>query len=133
MKKIVIAGSISFQDHYNMWIDYWQDRGFEVIDYPVRINSQTFKQDYPGVFRRFFDNIQKADILFVFNEDKNGIGGYIGAESFAEMAFAVHQKLSGKDINIILFKQPSEQVQSFDEVSLWIELGWATILERNEG
>ena len=106
-------------------------KGSEVIDYPVGINSETFKDDYPNVFSDFFRHITEADILFVFNKDKNGIEGYIGAETFAEIAFAVVQKrIQKQDIEILLLKKPSSQVQSFDEIKLWLEYGWIQILER---
>lgn len=59
------------------------------------------------------------------NEDKNGITGYIGAETFAEMAFGVTQKVVyGKDLEILLLKRPGENVFSFSEIELWLKLGW---------
>ncbi len=71
-----------------------------------------------------------TDYLFVMNEDKNSIKGYIGAETFAEMGFAVTQKLLyDKPIVVVLYQKPSESVFSYDEVCLWHSLGWISFLE----
>ena len=33
---------------------------------------------YPNIHTEFLENIIKADMLFLMNEDKNGIVGYVG-------------------------------------------------------
>jgi hypothetical protein len=87
-----------------------------------------FLELYPKVHTDFFKSIQETDILFIMNEDKNDIEGYIGAESFAELSFGVIEKLvNKKNIEIILLKTPSEQVQSREEIELWLKLGWIKI------
>ena len=59
------------------------------------------------------------------NEDKNGIKGYIGAESFAELCFGVVQNfIYNKNIEIIILQMPDEKVQSYQEIVLWLKLGW---------
>lgn len=125
MKKMVIAGSVSLQEKIQHWKSFWENKGYVVINYPVPISADNFINEYPKVHKEFFCGIENSDSVFIMNEDKNGIIGYIGAESFAEMAFAVAQKLIyGKDIEIILFQMPEKSVQAYEEVVLWLELGW---------
>ena len=130
MKNVVIAGSAKLQDKISHWVNYWKNKNHNILDYPVPIEEENFLKEYPDVHRDFFKNITETDVLFIMNEDKNGIIGYIGAESFAEMCFAVVQNLLyGKSINIILLKMPENKVQSYDEVVLWLKLGWIKLLE----
>ncbi len=125
MKKIVIAGSASLQEKILYWKKTWEDQGFEVIAYPLAIPEENFLERYPTVHVDFFKKITEADILFIMNEDKNGVEGYIGAESFAEMCFGVSQNLIyQKNLEIILLKMPDDKTQSYNEVSLWLKLGW---------
>ncbi|MCD4704858.1 hypothetical protein K8R66_02155, partial [bacterium] len=87
--------------------------------------------DYPQVHKNFFQNITEADVLFIMNEDKNNISGYLGAETFAEMCFGVAQNLIyNKNIEIILLQMPDSKVQSYDEVKLWLKLGWIKLLQK---
>ena len=128
--KVVIAGSASLQDNITKWKNFWNAKdNFEVIDCPLAIKGKDFIKIYPEVHKKFFRNILKADILFIVNEDKNGIKGYIGAEVFAELVYGLMQKLiSGQKIKIILAEMPSSKVQSFEEIKLWLKLGWIKIL-----
>lgn len=123
--KVVIAGSASLQEKVRYWKSFWENDEYEVVNYPSSIPSDTFLDKYPQIHKKFFDDIENANVVFIMNETKNGIIGYIGAESFAEMAFAVAQNLvHGKNIEIILLQMPEERVQSHDEVLLWLKLGW---------
>lgn len=125
MEKIVIAGSASLQEQINYWKDYWENAGLEVIDYPSPISPETFLDDYPTVHTQFFQAITETDVLFVMNEDKRGIKGYIGPETFAEMCFGVAQNLVyHKSIEVILLQIPSDGVPACEEVKLWLKLGW---------
>lgn len=64
------------------------------------------------------------------NEDKNGISGYIGAETFAELAYVVANRLLGKQqVRAILLKMPESRVQSYEEIKLWHQLGWVQLLD----
>lgn len=131
-KKIVIAGSASLQRKVQYWKKFWEDEGYCVTDYPLPINDDNFLEEYPKVHMDFFRNITEADILFVMNEDKNGIVGYLGAESFAEMCFGVAQNLIyNKNLEVILLKKPSECIQSYEEIVLWLKLGWIKLYEGN--
>lgn len=129
-QKVVIAGSASLHDKITKWRNFWNAKNnFEVIDFPLPIESKNFIKIYPAVHKKFFRNILEANILFIANEDKNGIKGYLGAEVFAELVYGLMQNLiSGQNIKIILAKMPSSKVQSFKEIKLWRELGWIKIL-----
>ncbi len=123
--KVVIAGSSSLQKKVMFWKNYWQNKGYSVIDYPSFIPEDSFLEKYPEEYKEFFKNIIQADTLFVMNEDKNNIQGYIGAETFAEICFGIAQNLIyNKSIEIILLKMPGKNVQSYDEIKLWLKLGW---------
>lgn len=124
-KKLVIAGSASLQEKVQHWKKFWEEKECSVTSCPVPISEETFLEEYPKVHTDFFKNIDEANILFVMNEDKNSITGYLGAEFFAEMAFAVAQNLiHNKNIEVILLQMPEKKVQSYDEIILWLNLGW---------
>lgn len=85
---------------------------------------------YPSVHKEFFENITKTNLLFIMNEDKNGKIGYIGAESFAELTFGLAQKLVyGKNIELVILKMPSKEVQCYEEINLWLKFGWIKLYE----
>jgi hypothetical protein len=131
-KKVVIAGSTSLQEKVLYWKKFWENQGYCVTNYPAQINKENFSEEYPKVHTDFFRGITRAHILFVMNEDKNGIIGYLGAESFAEMCFGVVQNLiHNKNLEVILLQEPSESVQSYEEIVLWLKLGWIKLYEKN--
>ena len=131
INKVVIAGSSSLKEEMRKWADYWNNKpDYSVIDWPKPIEKQKLKNLYPENFKKFFENITLADIVFVANEDKKGIEGYVGAETFAELTFAVSQNLLfNKNIDILLAKMPSNKIQSFDEINLWLEIGWIKLFD----
>ncbi len=125
MKKVVIVGSAELPEKIQHWKKFWEDKGYLVTGYPSPIPKKTFLKEYPKVHTEFFKNITEADILFVMNEDKNSLTGYIGAETFAEMGFGLAQNLIyNKNIEIMLLQMPDEKVQSFAEINLWLKLNW---------
>ncbi len=125
MQKVVIVGSAKLQNDINYWKQKFSDNNYEVLDYPTEIKKEKFMELYPNVHKDFFENITKTDILFIMNEDKNGKIGYIGAESFAELTFGLAQKLVyGKNIELVVLKMPSKEVQCYEEIDLWLKLGW---------
>lgn len=127
-KKVVIVGSASLQEKVQHWKSFWENEKHEVVNYPSSIAFNTFLDEYAQVHKKFFSDIENADIVFIMNETKNGVIGYIGAESFAEMAFAVAQNLvHGKNIKIILLQMPEKSVQSYNEIVLWLKLGWINV------
>ena len=133
MKKVVISGSVKNQDQIQKWVKYWEEKdGYMVLDYPKLIPAEDFEEKYPDVYKDFFKNILEADVLFVANYEKNGIKGYIGPGVFAEINFVLVQKIiHNKDIKIVLAHNPSKEIQPYEEISLWIKLGWINILEDN--
>lgn len=125
MKKIVIAGSSKLQDKINYWLEKFEKSNYEILDYPRPMDDANFINLYPNIHKEFFKNIVNTDILFIMNEDKNGIVGYIGAESYAELTFGLAQNLIyNKNIELIVYKMPSMEVQCYDEIKLWLELEW---------
>lgn len=124
--KVVIAGSASLQENIKIWIEYWDSKkDHSVLDYPKTIPQDNFDNLYSDVHKNFFKNITEADILFIANDKKKGINGYIGAETFAELGFGLAQKLVyGKNIKLILANMPAKEVACYGEIVLWKKLGW---------
>lgn len=124
--KVVIAGSVKLQNEMQKWIEYWNNKeGYSVLDYPKVIPQDDFENLYSKIHKNFFKNITEADLLFIANEKKNGIDGYIGAETFAELGFGLAQKLvNEKNIKLILANMPAKEVACYDEIVLWKKLGW---------
>ena len=132
MKKVVIAGSSKLQDKINMWRNKFIELGYNVIDYPEEIDDDNFMNLYPDIHKTFFKNITNTDILFIMNEDKDNIEGYIGAESYAELTFGLAQNLIyNKNIELIVYKMPCKNVQCYDEVKLWLDLGWIKLYKED--
>lgn len=131
-QKVVIAGSASLQEKVLQWRKFWTDHHYQILAYPEAIPADSFMTDYPKVFRHFFQQIESTDVFFLMNENKNGINGYIGAESFAELAFAVSQnQINNKHLEIIILQMPDPKVQSFQEINLWLQMGWIKLLSSN--
>lgn len=125
MKKVVIVGSAKLQNNINYWKEKFSNNNYEILDYPKAIEKERFMELYPNVHKEFFENITKTDMLFIMNENKNGKIGYIGAESFAELTFGLAQKLIyEKNIELVILKMPSKEVQCYEEIDLWLKLGW---------
>lgn len=125
MKSIVIAGSASLQEKVQYWKKYWTEQDYYVSDCPEAIAKENFLEAYPKVHSDFFKRITEADVLFLMNETKKGITGYIGAESFAELCFALAQNLVyHKNIELIVLQMPEKSVQCYEEINLWLQLGW---------
>ena len=133
MKKVVIVGSVKLQNDINYWKQKFSDNNYEILDYPKAIEKGKFMELYSSVHKEFFENITKTDILFIMNEDKNGKIGYIGAESFAELTFGLAQKLVyGKNIELVILKMPSKEIQCYEEIDLWLKLGWIRLYEEEK-
>ena len=127
--RVVIAGSAGLQEEIQKWIQYWNNKEYEVLNYPRAIPRGDFEKSYPEVHAQFFKDIAEADVLFIANGKKNDIDGYIGAETFAELGFGLAQNLVyGKDIKLILAHMSAKEVACYDEIVLWLKLGWIEIL-----
>ncbi len=130
MTKVVIAGSSKLQKEVNIWLNYYKRKNYEILDYPKLIDEKNFLEVYPNIHVQFLKNITNTDILFIMNEDKNGISGYIGYETYAELLFGISQKLIyNKDTELIILKMPSTDVGCYDEINLWLKLGWIKLFE----
>ena len=130
MKKVVIAGSAKLQKEINKWLKIFESKNYEILDYPRKIEQEKFIELYPSIHKTFFERITKTDMLFIMNEDKNGKYGYIGAEAFAELTFGLAQKLVyNKEIELVILKMPSQDVQCYEEIDLWLQLGWIKLFK----
>ena len=133
MKKIVIAGSAKLQKEAKSWLNFFSKKNYEILDHPKSIEKQRFMELYPNIHIEFLQNIVKTDVLFIMNEDKNGIVGYIGYETYAELLLGLTQKLIyNKDIELIILKMPSKDVGCYEEINLWLELGWIKLFEEEK-
>ncbi len=133
MKKVVIAGSASVQDRVAYWEQFWESHGYAVTASPREISRESYLKDYPAIHAGFYKALDDADIVFIMNEDKNGLFGYIGAETFAELAYVVANRLLGKkQTQVMLLKMPGDHVQSYEETKLWHQLGWIQFLDATQ-
>ncbi len=133
MRKVVIAGSAKLQQEIHNWLKFFENKNYEILDYPKVMEKSKIIELYPNVHRTFFECITKTDILFIMNEDKNEISGYIGVETFAELAFGLAQKLVyNKEIELVILKMPSRKVQCYEEIDLWLKLGWIKLHEEEK-
>jgi hypothetical protein len=129
-KKLVIAGSASLVAHIEKWKEYWIDQGYDVTNHPKSIDPDNFDQLYPNVHASFFKSLDMADVLFIMNEDKKGIKGYIGYETFAELGYTLTNNLLGRtSTRIILLQYPENSLGCNDEVVRWSKYGWIEILK----
>ena len=129
MRKIVIAGSAKFYKEALELKKELENKDYNVIDYPKNINVN-IEEEYKQAYERFYDNLSKTDDLILFNLDKNGIEGYIGYESFAELSYLVVKKIQvNNDHKIYIYKMPSKEVGCYDEIKHFLELGYIEIFK----
>ena len=125
MKKIVISGSSKLQDKINYYLNYFKDRGFEILDYPKKVEEENLMIDLPKIYNDFYTALENTDVFFLMNEEKNGIEGYIGASAIAELTYVVVLNLiHNKNIEIYILNMPSKEVSSYEEVKFWLDIGW---------
>lgn len=133
MKKIVISGSLKLQKETDRWREYFFRNNYEILDYPKPIEEARFLELYPAVYGNFMKHIAETDLLFILNEDRDGTRGYIGAAAFAELCFGITLKqVYHRDIEVAILKLPDKNVQCYDEVNLWLKLGWITLFQEEE-
>lgn len=117
---------LKHQKYHEMVVDGIDDV-YKDVDKAVAIRYayDLVKKEYYREENLIFENITMTDILFVMNETKEEIDGYIGAETFAELTFALMQNLVyNKNIQIVILRITSINVQSYEEINLWLKLGW---------
>ena len=55
MKKIVISGSSKLQEELITWKKYFEQKGYEVIDYPKQVSKENLKDIYKiPIVKEFF-------------------------------------------------------------------------------
>lgn len=118
------------RDEINKWLSYFQNRGFEILNYPRQIKGNDFLEKFPSVHKDFYKALNETDILFVANEYKNNMEGYIGPAVFAEISFVMGLKLvNNKDIRIVLNKKPVPENHFYEDICLWLHNGWLEIFD----
>lgn len=138
MKKLIIAGSSKLQERAAYWQGYFEGRGYEIIDYPAPVhgdpNTNEYAENLVDIYHSYYQNLDRADVFFLMNEDQNGYGGYIGPSAFSEVAYAVIANLNhGKKIKIYILQEPSEDQPCSDEIRFWLSQGWIKVYERPTG
>ena len=132
MRKIVIAGSANFYKEALALKKELEEKGYNVIDYPknIKVNIET---EYKNAYEKFYNNLSKTDDMLLLNLDKNGIEGYIGYESFAELSNVVVKKIQkNNNHKIYIYKMPSNKVGCYDEIMHFLKLGYIELFE-NKG
>jgi non-canonical (house-cleaning) NTP pyrophosphatase len=108
--KITICGSIVHSEAMEQAAKVLEMEGYEMetphsregeIDYDSLTDTERAKIK-DSLIREHLDKINESDAIFVFNEDKKGIEGYVGGSTLMEMAFAYAQ-----GIEIFLLKNPT--------------------------
>lgn len=128
-QKVVISGSGSLHEEVNYWKNHFEAKNYEVIAAPKPwSNTDSHDQELEDLYVSFYDAIDTCDVFFLMNEDKNGIGGYIGANCTAELIYATVLKLrSKKDLKIYIAKIPDTKVPISEEVNSFLRLGWVEL------
>lgn len=127
--KVVISGSASLQNEILKWVTFWE-KEHEVIAHPVPIEKKDFEKEWPKVHESFYKALNDADVLFIANERKNDIDGYIGPNVFAEVSFAVGLNFVRKrKINILFLSVPTEQSSFSEALRLWMKYGWLELFD----
>ena len=121
------------QDKITYWKNYFTNKNLEVIDYPKKINKKNLLKELPNLYSNFYKSIDNTDILFLVNVDKNNIKGYIGANIFSELNYALIQNLNNnKNIKIYLLQKPSKELFCYDEIMNYLELGWIKLYSEGD-
>lgn len=132
MKKVVISGSSKLQDKVNYWLKHFEDKDYEILDYPKLIEQDNYEKELPKVYEDFYTALENTDVFFIMNEEKKGIKGYIGASAIAELTYVVILNLiHNKNIEIYILNMPSEEVSSYDEVKFWLDMGWIKLYKED--
>lgn len=98
--KIIICGSISAANEILETKDWLEGAGHEV-EIPEGVKNEFLRgrtevsleekaddKIKNDLIRSYFEKIKLYDIVLVVNPEKKGIAGYIGGNTFIEMAFA---------------------------------------------
>ena len=130
MRNIIIACSSKFYEEVlNLKIEL-EEKGYNVLNYPKKINIDT---EYKNAYENFYKDIEKTDDFLLFNLDKNGVEGYIGYESFAEMSYLVANNIltNNNDRKIFIYKMPDKKVGCYMEIEQFLKLGYIELYKNN--
>ena len=134
MKTIVISGSASLVDQVDYWINYFQERNYEVLDWPKYVGDTFTPEEYDNhktkCYIELYKNLENVDIYFLMNVGKKGIEGYIGTNAISELTYVVVQNLihnANKEIYIL--KKPSPEQGCYEEVKFWLDKGWIKLFD----
>lgn len=98
--KIILCGSISKADEIEEVQKALMERGHEV-EVPEGVKRKELRNKIKAsrgekaelkikynLIKGYYDKIKMHDIVLIVNPKKNGVEGYIGGNTFLEMAFA---------------------------------------------
>ena len=129
MRKIIIASSAKFYKEVLELKQELEDSGYNVIDYTKNINVN-IEKEYKEAYERFYESLSRTDDLILLNLDKNGIEGYIGYESFAELSNLIVKKIKeNSNHKIYIYKMPSKEVGCYDEINHFLKLGYIELFK----
>lgn len=129
MKKVVISGSTKLLDEVAIWKKKFEDKGYEVINYP-HINENVSISE---VYKKFYQDIENCDIFFLMNEKKGNIEGYIGASVFGELTYAIMNNIiHNKNIKVLMLDMPSVALFCHEEIVRWLDMGWIEFYHDDE-
>lgn len=118
--KVVISGSTKLLDEVKYWKKKFEDKGYEVTNYP-KIEDNVSREE---AYRKYYKDIEECDIFFLMNEKKGNIEGYIGASVFGELTYAVmNNVVHNKNIKILMLNMPSVVLFCHDEIVERLDLG----------
>lgn len=119
--KVVISGSTKLLDEVAFWKKKFEDKGYEVINYP-HIDEDTPVEE---AYKKFYNDIEECDVFFLMNEKKGNIEGYIGASVFGELTYAVmNNAIHEKKIKVLILDMPSIALFCHEEIVRWLDMGW---------
>ncbi len=114
-KVITIASSLTFIDKIKEYENKFLELGYKV-NIPFK-EKGLYHQD----IKKFNTYVVDSNILFILNEKKEGIDGYIGNSVYSELIFALSLNvIYNKNIKIILLNMPSPKVNCYEEILMLI-------------
>lgn len=121
MRNIVISGSCKLKERIDYWHKYFLARGYKILASP----KENLDCDLGNIYTDFYKNIENTDVLFIMNENQNGIKGYIEPSSFAELTYAIMlNRIHDKCIDIYILNIPDSSLYCYDEITLFINNSW---------
>jgi len=129
--KITICSSAFFIKEVEKIKEKLEEKGYQVFIFPQKVELEgeilevtqfyemrkkdCFNEAYWRLKNKLMEEhirkIERSDAILVLNQDKDGISGYIGGNTFLEMGLAYY--LNKK---IFLWKKPSEDLPFFEEI-----------------